>query len=354
MASELEELSDTFKRSSDIFILESGNPVFELSDIHITESGKSFLLPIPQEYRERLLENDPKFAFRDAIFFDGSQALEKISEITRIPDLHLRIADHSKKVAERFIWLQENNRLIFNGVTLGVYQIRRTRTGKEENSELRIQTYRSDFFTNRVMASIYAELRKEGHDVSKISKLEEIKSEKADYTPFLSQFAVSGFVLLHNDNTVVLGERSEFIMSEERKIHYSMNEGFTQTDFDEERPRIDKCFYRGLKEELNIDERLSSASPPKFLHIIFHRDKFEIGFTGVISIPKLPFEELKNYHKLASDGNVETYDLYAVDLTKKAVDEFMKAHEMTKGCELSFRFFLKQYFANNLEKPKPI
>ena len=139
----LENKSLLFKQQKDIFALENGNPIFEVNDLDIRDSGKTLIIAVPDKFRSMLLENDAKFTFRNQVSFDGSDTLDELSTLTKITDIKERILKHSNIVAEDFIKRQNNSFLLFNGQMFGIYRINRNRTGIHENSELRIDTYRT-------------------------------------------------------------------------------------------------------------------------------------------------------------------------------------------------------------------
>jgi len=345
-----EDLSNKLSKDLNTTILESGKPFFRPQDISISDSGKNLIIAIPEQYRARLLDNDPTFVFRIQSSYNKSESFLDLAKLTGIAELPELIEKHVDLVAQDFIARQENNRLVFNGEMFGVKKIRRGRKTENEINHLQMEVYKTDFFTYQVFASIHRKLKSEGHPISKVSKLEELQNSAVDYSPFLSSFGLNAFVLLNGGTSVVLGERSQYITLNERKYHFSMNEAFSQTDLDyQNRPSLYQCLNRGLHEELNIDNDLTFGSSVRFLDLFFSVDKFEIGMTAIVSFENFTFEHLKERYKYAPDASLETHSITLLDLNAEAVDNFLKANKMTDSAEFHLRLLAnrKQYGSLN-------
>lgn len=341
-----EDLSNRLSKDLNTAILESGKPFFRPQDINISDSGKNLIVAIPEQYRARLLDNDPTFVFRTQSSYNDSESFLDLANLTGIRELPELIVKHADLVALDFISRQESNRLVFNGEMFGVKKIRRGRKTENEINHLQMQVYKTDFFTYQVFASIHRKLKSEGHPIAKVSKLEELQNSEVDYSPFLSSFGLNAFVLLNDGTSVVLGERSEYITHNERKYHFSMNEAFSQTDLDYQgRPSLYQCLHRGLQEELNINNDLTFGSSVRFLDLFFSIDKFEIGMTAVVNFENLTFEHLTERYKYAPDASLETHCLKLLDLDNVAVNSFLRAHNMTDSAEYHLRLLSnrKQY-----------
>lgn len=334
----LESISEEFKDIEDVFKIESGDPFFDLDDILVSSSGKRLIIEIPEKYSAQLKEFDSDWDFRKQESLNGSESFDDLVKTTKIDNLKELIEKHTRIIAEDFLSIQKR-RTLFNGGTKGIYRIGRQRRGESEKSKFQIVTYDSDFFTQRVFASIYQELRKGGHRISKIEKLEEFTNPDFNYTPFIGGIAATTFVVLHNGHSIILAERSEYTTSEQRKWHYTMDEGFTQTDIEDNKPSLKRCFYRGLEEELNI----FSSKPPKFMDVIFHRNVFELEFTSLFPWAG-SYKDFKANYNLAKDRDLETYKVIELELSNSSIRKFIKMNEdnIMPGCKLSLQLLAQR------------
>jgi hypothetical protein len=330
----------------DVFALAHGTPYWKSEDIILSNSGKRFIIEIPKQFEDELISNDPNFEFRKTVFFNHKETISDLAHAMQIQDLESRIEKHSSLVAKDLIDKQNAGRLVFNGEMLGIYDVIRCTAPKTEYRTLQIQTYGTDFFTYRLFASIYSELRKENHPISKVTKLEEI----IKYKPFLSSFGLCTFVTLYNQTEIVLGKRSLYTTNSENKWHCSMNEAFSQTDFDDDGiPDLFKCHVRGLQEELNIQPRLSKKAL-FFFDLIFSRERFEMGITSLIYLEDFAFKDLEFFYKCAKDGEVETDGLMLINADKKKVKEFLESNDMTKGSKLALQLLMARVLNDALPK----
>ncbi|PRX54415.1 hypothetical protein [Flagellimonas meridianipacifica] len=322
--------------NGDVFALAHGTPFWKAEDVEVLNSKKKLIVVIPEKFKEKFLSNDSNFKFRDSIYFDSEYSMEDSISEMGIPDLRERIERHSNIVAEELLKKQTAGRLVFNGEMLGVFDIRPINVNQEEYRKLKIRTYETDFFTYRVFASIYRELKEQGHAISQVTKREQI----IKYKPFLSSFGLCTFVMLYNQTEVVLAKRSLYTTHSENKWHFSMNEAFSQTDFDyNKQPDLFNCHVRGLEEELNINPKISKKTI-YFFDVIFSREKFEMGITSLIYLPDFAFEDLEFFYSCAKDGEVETDGLDIIRAGKKEVKRFMKENEMTNGAKLALQLLL--------------
>ncbi|MBD2704873.1 hypothetical protein IC229_29850 [Spirosoma sp. BT702] len=335
----IDSASNKSKVTTDIFVLESGDPFFCFEDIKIKDSDKELIISIPEEYHSELLLLKDDFEFRDQISFDGSKTFNDISESTKIENLSILIEKHKHIVSKNIINKLKANGNFFNGETLGIFRLRRDRLGVKEKSSFKVQTYRSDYFTQRIFASIYQELKSAGHKISKVHKLEELTSANADYSPFIGGIAATTLVLLNKGESVVVAERSEFIKTGLRRWHYTMDEGFSQTDYDDFGPSFVKCFNRGLFSELNITEEIAASFPPKFMDLIFYRNVFELEFTSIFEYP-YTFDNFRKNYELAPDNKFETHNVKEIKLDQESVKKFIEENELMEGCKLSLQLLV--------------
>ena len=177
-------------------------------------------------------------------------------------DVFLQIVAES--TADTFIrQIKDENKTMFNGAMLGVYDISDIRTQNVERHELTIKLYHSDYFTFKCMVEVYHILR----SVRNTFVYEDIKADIKKFSPFLCSIGMGGFIIATQDDyqTIMWAKRSNTISSGEM-WHFSYDEtvnfvkdavrektddgeGFIKSEGG--RVRIDpyKTFYRALNEE---------------------------------------------------------------------------------------------------------
>ena len=208
---------------------------------------------------------------------------------------------------------------------------------KNEEDKIFIQYYKTDYYTHKVMHSIYQELRKEGHAIAQFSRAEDIKWSK--YYPFLTSFGVASLLCIDNgegNRALFLAKRSKFManMNNADMWHVSMNEGLSVTDMDPNNPEqvsLQRCVERGYFEEVGIksENRLEEI---EFCDLFFVRENFEMGITAFATV-KMSCEDLVNYHKGAEDASMETVDKKVIPYTKNEIKKFRKENKLTDIAE---------------------
>lgn len=340
----VQKLSNKFQQTSDVFVIETGDPFYTFSDISIQDSQKKLIIEIPEKYKAEIKRLKPSWVFRDGISYDGSRVYEDIALMTGIADIVSQIEEHRNIVAENFIKiLNDTPDMLFNGGTVGIYRILPDRENDFEKSKIKFITYSSDFFTQKVFASIYQQLRLQNHNISTIEKLEQLTDPSCNYAPFIGGIAATTFVLLYNGQSVVLAKRSEYINSKQKKWHYSIDEGFNQNHYEFGKPSFRQCFYDGLHSELGISRDISAAYPPQLFDIVFHRNVFELEFTSIFYYPGSYDELYKDYLTRAKDGRLESYELKEILISKDSIDSFLKSNDTTEGCKLSLQLLYHRH-----------
>lgn len=341
--------------NEDILVLQNGYPHFSIDEISITDSDKRLLIGIPEQFREELQSGDPNgfnFKSRENLSFDSSNGFQDLEEITKIKGLRDKIKKHSIDVAIGLQELKKKNMARFNGEMFGVKSVSHSRDQYSERPRISIHLYHTDYFTYRVFASIYKELKNEGHAISKVKVIEDLMNAEVDYSPFLSSFGIAAFILTNNNNDVILSLRSGLTthLKEDNAWHYTMNEAFSQTDIEDNLPSLHACFNRGLKEELGLSNKTIQSHAPKFTTLLFHRNRFEMGINAYISMPNLKLDELDAFRKHKSkDGSFESEKIKSLPLEKDAVLNFLKKDKygLTDGAKIGLKNLLIRKMAGD-------
>jgi hypothetical protein len=234
----------------------------------------------------------------------------------------------------------------------GVNKIRAERLTQDENSGFTINFYKTDYFTYRTFAKIHQQFKI-------VPGLFDIKSlhDLNTYTTFLSSFGLANFIIINqgNGDEVVIGRRSNAVVVDKGKLHFSMNEAFSMNDVDEYgNPSFSACLFRGLEEELGISQSFKKyVVNHEFLDLIIGTDRFELGIT---CFARIEFNEtftlntLKELYSIAKDSKLETTSFLTVPV--KDIDNFIKQNydDISSGCRLALKALNSRYKAGYLRE----
>lgn len=336
----IEAKSNTAIENNKIASLDHADPTYEIHDIELNNLSKQFIIGFPIALREEMLQEKSDFTMRDDKSLDGTSSFSDIMKQTEIDNLLELIEKHRLLVGEEFIHKIRKNRTLFNGEKYGVYQIRRGRIDNDtEDASLRIDLFTTDYFTHRVMRSIFYELKKENHPIAAIKKIEGLYK----YTPFLTSFGMNTLLILDDGGSrnVVLAERSKYITNTGEHIwHVSMNEGLTDTDIEGKEVSLRNCLHRGLREELGIREvHHKWTREEKFMDLFLELNNFEIGLTSYIEM-QTNFSTINNLYSVAKDAELETNKLMVLPIKEKEITTFIKNNNVTNACAYTLSMYL--------------
>ncbi|KEO58379.1 hypothetical protein [Thalassospira permensis] len=324
-----------YAKKTNVLSLENGDPEFAKSNLIVREAShfgraKCLYINMPHAHLQELkrreeelqISNDKRSLFQKDQSFDGSANFQDIQQKTGINNLTYLINKHREIVAQKF--LASSDGLRFNGEKYGIYDIRFTRFGENENPGAEINLFKTDYFTHRVFRSIYHELVSQGHV---------IKNATADnflnYNAFLTSFGINTILICDGENgkEIVLSKRSKRVHGGKSRYHISMNEGLSSTDKDAfGNVDIELCFKRGLLEEIGIDNNIYRlANRTSFYDFFLEKTNFEVGLTSMIEID-VPFHS--NIEPLiARDKAYETDSFKAIPMKAKILKKFTAEHE---------------------------
>ncbi|MBE0649665.1 MAG: hypothetical protein IH595_02380 [Bacteroidales bacterium] len=335
-----------FSNDSGYMALDHAIPFYEENNIDLKHTGKEFIIEIPDKFKPQLEQF--KFETRK-----GSQkGLENIlSEtfgfLSEDNDYNKKIQVAAEEVSKDFIAQLENGATRFNGKMFGVQSIKCERLTENEKAGLSIEFYITDYFTYRVFAKLYQEYK------SKIiiKGIQDLKK----YIPFLSSFGIANFVIA-SDNTdeyILLGHRSNNVIVDKNRLHFSMNEAFSLKDIDEfEEPSFKSCLFRGLKEELGINKDFKkNVVDYGFLDLGIDVNRMEMGIS---SYTKLKFDDnftpetLRKLYSIAQDRELETKKLEFIPMS--SLDKFINENEykMSAGCRGTLKLLQARRIAGYL------
>ena len=309
--------------------LSSGIPAFKFNALNMYNKSYSFYLAFPYELREQVLKIDEDFEMHDDWFFDESNTLKLIGEKIDLPDFEALVNKHRLIVADYFI--NETNGCKFNRPKYGVYSIRFINgIGIEEEAGAKIELYDTDYFTHRVMRSVYNELKEKNHPIAAI-KQGAIRNELFKYNIFTTSIGINIFLLMDSihGESIIFSRRSANAAHEENQFKYNSTimEGISQSDFDpyEKRVSLQLAAHRALNEELGI--RYEFFNPKIQFHDIFlERNYFEIGLTATVEIDGVFEEEVRDLP--AKDKELELDSLLPIPFTTQSLNKFVRENKM--------------------------
>lgn len=322
-----------------IISLDHGDPFYKHDNLVCKCSDECFYLAIPEKQLVEIRSYNEKFISREDCFFKNKD-LYSIGKGLGIENFKELIEKNRVIVAEEFAKRVKSGGTLFNGEVFGVNKVVSDRADKEENARLFITFYHTDHYTHVVMASVYNELRRNDHKISKARNI----ADTNVYFPFTASFGVNTILILEPENYVVLAKRSGFLrnMGGIDKWHVSMNEALTQTDIDEDVIDFERCVRRGLREELGIKPRdQGRISFNKFGDLFFVQNVFEMGITNVVKL-NMSFEELKTCYRVAKDSELETVEILALKLNEKEIKNFITTNTCTPACEYNLAMLLSR------------
>lgn len=128
-----------------------------------------------------------------------------------------------------------------------------SRSRDREFNTLHMVFYTTDYFTHKVMRSVFEELRNTGRapEINYTSALNQ-------YYPFLTSFGMNSLLrVVNNENQyIALVKRSkETSNMVNEQWHVSMNEGLNMDDIDGKNINLNKWVKRGFREELNNEKK---------------------------------------------------------------------------------------------------
>jgi hypothetical protein len=316
--------------------LANGDPDFSSHNLLVRISRKfgrkkSFYISPPDKYQESIKKKEKAEGYSDEqltkfendISFSGRSNFHDLEILTGISNLGNLIEKHRKIIGEKFI--NNEDGLLFNGKKFGIFDIRFTRFGRNEEPGASIYLFETDYFTHRVMRSIYNELKSENHEITKVTAENFLR-----YRPFLTSFGINTLLITEGDTgrEIVLTKRSKKVHTEKSLFHITMNEGLSMTDIDPfGNVDLELCFKRGLKEELGINDQLYElARYAAFYDFFLEFSNFEIGLSSVIELD-VNFE--KDIEPLiARDKTLESSYFKVLPLKKGEIDAFLMNNQM--------------------------
>lgn len=336
--------------------LAHANPFYKREHLKLYEPSDEFHISIPTELHDEILNSNSHFDNvkweKDDVYFNG-QDLEKL--YSYIADISGKTYDESKLIAEECrvevaeMFAARKKEPFFNGVMYGIKSINESRINDSEDPMVEIRSFKSDYYTHRVMARIYQKL----HAAGKIKAPRDIRDINELY-PFLTGIGMDVIVVINDRQDIVLTKRSEELINMDKsKWHLTMNEAISITDVVNDRIILDQCVKRGLEEELGIVYEYYDMEI-KYGDIFVLKNPLEVGITGFVYISNISYDELKACYSTAKDATFESTGnpntgLKLIHLNGKSISEFYKNNpdEITPACKFTLNML---YFKEKAQK----
>ena len=315
-----------------IIPIDHADPFYEYTDIEIINAGKN-CLDCPEPYKQQIKEKRNNINFEKDFFFTKNTCLEDLDEMTGIKGLADLITKHKEITGRWFLDELDKAYTIFNGKKFGIYSIKSHRLRDAEDPGLSIEFYETDYFTHKVMRSVYQELKSLNHP---ICNMKTYPIEGIDHLrPFMTSFGVNTFLIVNSekaDKSIVFAKRSKRTANTRESIwHVTMNEGLSLTDIEGKDISLVKCLHRGLNEELGIKEHhYKDIEKEKFMDLFLVMDNFEVGISSVV-VMDASADKVKNLHSIAKASVLETEEICAVDFNSRDINRFISENKCTSA-----------------------
>jgi hypothetical protein len=336
-----------------LYSLDHADPFYKPENLRLKNTEDSFYLSFPRDTFQEILNICDSFSDeaepRQEIFFGDNADImvEKLANMLGMELIEVRrlLREHKDKIAFDMYERLKKGQTLFNGKMFGVKKIISSRTGSAEDSVLILNLFTTDYFTHRVMASIYQELRKEKHPISQVIDIQEVNK----YYAFATSFGMDTILYLEDEkpsHQIVLTKRSKYLYNMNKdQWHLSMNEALTLTDIDyNNNISLKQCVERGLREELHLDLKdKDDVAEYYYGDLAFFQDLFELGITNLTKIKGYSYENVRQNYQVAKDCNVESADISNVSSHQSQIKRFFNKNDVTPAC----RFCLYMWNARN-------
>lgn len=357
--------------SNGIIMLAHGVPTYSPESLNEGKVDKCFYYPIPEKYRDILntfgfsqkKTDDIQYSDEDNCLFENFWGKDNFAR--GLSTIGINWDDTIKKdldiiannVAKSFHEDLKNGKVRFNGAMYGVDYFDPGRSSGEELPTVTINFYKTDYFTYRVFSCLYQNHRI-GNNAFKKDFINSLSY------PFLASFGIAFIAIISTNkcnaaiegsDVIVIGRRSNDVIVDKGRLHFTMNEAFSIRDMNVNNPSFELCAIRGFVEELKWSKHIHGLKfgDLKFTDFFFNNNACEMGVVGYVKIEtseELPLEEavdkLTKLYKESQDGILETNGLVFVAM-KDARTYLQKQKEfMSIGFATALDCLLRRYELN--------
>ncbi|HDR8251252.1 MULTISPECIES: hypothetical protein [Bacillus] len=313
-----------------ILKISSANPYYGNNDININVGERCLYIGFPKKLLDQVLKHDEKFEIHADCSFDGSKMFEDVIKQTGISDLNALIEKHKDIVAQQFVNQEEG--CLFNRPKFGVYNMNTDqRKGYEEVPEVKMELFHTDYFTHRVVRSIYGELKERGDMILDLDQ-ENMKEGLKKYNFFTTSLGINAFVISDSKDgeSIIFSKRAQGAAYSENAYKYNSTvmEGISQTDYNSYEVSLKKALERGVYEELGISSSLwdKFEADYRFFDVFLEKNYFEIGITASVRLNTLFEESIKDLP--GQDKELEIGKLVAIPKRKRELEKFINENDI--------------------------
>ena len=322
--------------------LSHGTPFFNSSHMVLSSPTQEFHFSMPNDIHDKIVEINPDFEhtnWENQCFYwntdDDNElvaAIQKLDNELSSEEIKEVIESQKEEIGKMFF--ERASEAFFNGEIYGIRRIEDRRVGNTEEAKIVICSYKTDYYTHRVMASVYQKLLDEER-ISSPSGLENLNS----YFPFLTSLGMDVLLIIENKKKVVLTKRSKQLINMNiDRWHVSMNEAISITDLSMGCISLNGCVSRGLSEELGLQVNNYSNVSIVYSDLFLFTNPIEVGILAFAVINDLTESEVRDSYNIAQDapfestGNDET-GLMFLPLSTKDINEFCTDSNLTNAAK---------------------
>lgn len=342
----------------------NADDVYKWDNIDITVLNKKFIIDIPKEYNDKLLEQ--KFFTIDENKKEEAFELKTLLDIIKPEDQEIKndlfhfihanynlrdikewlllnrkefLSDKeftakefldtiARYIASDFVsQIEEQHKTFFNGAMTGLYEVYDNRTENDEQHLLEMRMYHTDYFTFKCMVEIYHILRSIKDCFSEINK-----SNLKEYAAFFSSLGIGGYIVVDQEDAMsLMWARRSNTISSGNMWHFSFDEtssvckdGIRENGklklFKDNAIKIDAKHYmhRGIWEEDGIHPSDLTGQQGIMELGIIKSERLEVELLSYAVInrplePSLP-QQMEEYRRNAPDGKLEIAKIEFVPL----------------------------------------
>lgn len=335
-----------------IVSLGHGDPFYLIgngrADILLDAPKEEFYINMPQDIEQEILKFNPKFFNthwdKEQSFLDGQTEEEMLKEISNVlkrtyEETKKIFEDEKNNVAKLLLSKVQTGQPYFNGEMYGIKRMDAGRLDEKEIPTMRIQSYKCDYYTHRVMAAVYQRIYKENPSIVPNNQLDKYNTMRY----FLTSMGMNVLLILEDENVIVFGKRlGSLINMDKDRWHVSMNEAVSITDLSEinETISLEKCIIRGINEELGYN-----AMNPIIYYgdIFFLKNPFETGISAFVKVSGLSYSQLEIAYSAAKDRELETAMLKKVKYDAASLKEFIEKNDLTDAVQYLIKMLLARH-----------
>lgn len=321
-----------------IKILDSAFPHYFERYMDLRLGDEEFYIEIPQPQIDELRKIQGEFVSRSDHLFHHVKDFDELGNNNHVTNLGALIEKHRHIVADSFVEMARRGSTIYNNKKLGIRYMSVSRSRDREFNTLHMVFYTTDYFTHKVMRSVFEELRNTGR-VPEIN----YTSDLNQYYPFLTSFGMNSLLrVVNNENQyIALVKRSkETSNMVNEQWHVSMNEGLNMDDIDGKNINLNKWVKRGFREELNNEKRIANIL---FYSLFINQQSFEIGIYSLVETVDSIDGFLQNANR-AKDFSIENLSIELVPDDYSEIRMFIEKHkDLTDACRYCLLEYLSRF-----------